>query len=163
MPSKIIILRGPAGVGKSTLAALLKERLGDKWAHLDIDKLKHVISKDSGDIRSRIAHDVGIYFIEQLLANNLNIIIEEIFREEYYKKVLGLLKAHQAVIHKYFLAADVDTLMKRNNGRAKVKDAATIQKLHKEIRPFDGESIIDTATHSTAQAAELIMKDLELT
>ena len=157
---KIIILRGPAGVGKSTVAELLQKKLGENWVHLDIDKIKHTISETSSPIRSEIAHRVGKYFIEELLSNNFNIIVEEIFRENFYKELLSLIERSHSSVHKFFLRADINTLITRNASRVKIKDHKTIQDLHSEIQPLEGEKILETSNYSTEQLAELIIKDL---
>lgn len=150
-----IIIRGPAGAGKSEISDQLKKDIPN-LIHLDIDKFKHIISKDSSKVRSTIAHDVGTFFLKQLINNNFNVVVEEIFRENYYNRIIQILKETDYTIIKIFLTASKETLLKRDKNRAKNKGKEIISKLEKQIKPLKEDLIIDT-THKTIEEIKSII------
>ncbi|OGN27933.1 MAG: hypothetical protein A3A33_04190 [Candidatus Yanofskybacteria bacterium RIFCSPLOWO2_01_FULL_49_25] len=161
METTAIILRGPIGVGKSTIAEELKEELSDGWVHLDIDKLKHVISKDSSKLRTTIAHNVALYFLEQLIKNRFNVIVEEIFKEKIYRDAQDLLGRYNYKILKVFLTTPVDVSIERDKNRKnKTRGEKVVTDFHNQIKPLGEDLTIDTSKHSLEEAAELILKAL---
>lgn len=157
MDKKIILLRGPAGAGKSTIGEMLKDKLGENWVHLDIDKIKHFISRKSSQTRSSIGHKVANYFIEELFNNGFNVIAEEIFVEEYYGQVLELAKKNDAVVYQFFLSAPLDTLVQRDLDReVKTKGKENVELLHGMINPLEGETILDTSSQTQSDLVDVI-------
>jgi len=154
-----IIIRGPAGTGKSEISNQLKQNISN-LIHLDIDKFKHIISKDSSTVRSTIAHNVGSFFLKQLMENNFDVIIEEIFREDYYDEVLKILEEADYKVIKIFLTASKETLLKRNKERAKNKGEEIISKLEQEIKPLNEDLIIDTTNKTIEEIKSIILKKL---
>jgi adenylylsulfate kinase-like enzyme len=155
-----IILRGPAGTGKSEISSQLKKDIPN-LIHLDIDSFKHIISKDSSTIRSDIAHSVGSHFIKELTKNKFNIIIEEIFREEYYFEIIKILKKNNYKILKVFITASKEILIKRDKKRLKNKGAKVISQILKEIKPLNEDLIIDTTNRSISQVKRIILYELK--
>ena len=158
--TKTILLRGPAGVGKSTIGKQLQEQLSGNWANLDIDLFKHMISKDSSAFRSDTAHDVALYFIEKLLQSSVNIIAEEIFKEPFYKQTLELFEKYDYQILTVFLTAPVDTVVQRDAGRAKNKGEDIIKGLHSEIVSLNEKLVIDTSQNTIQEIADQIKAEL---
>jgi predicted ABC-type ATPase len=150
-----IIIRGPAGAGKSKVSNQLTKDI-QNLIHLDIDMFKHIISKDSSKIRSTIAHDVGSFFLKQLIKNKFNVIVEEIFREDYYNEIIQILKKSDYAIIKIYLTASKAILLKRDKDRVKNKGKEIISKLKKEIKPLNEDLIIDT-THKTIEEIKSII------
>lgn len=158
MTKKIILLRGPAGVGKSTIGEMLQIQLGEGWAFLDIDRLKHVISKNSSEKRSKVSHDVAYYFLKILFQNGYHIIAEEIFIEKYYREVLKICRQHNARVFQFFLSAPLHVLLQRDQDRVvKTKGKKNISKLHGLIQPTEGEIIIDTSKNSLEKIVSMIL------
>lgn len=154
-----IIIRGPAGVGKSEISNKLRQDIPN-LIHLDIDLFKHIISEESSKVRSDIAHNVGSFFLKQLIQNNFNIIVEEIFREDYYLEIIRLLEESNYKIIKVFLSASKNILVKRDSKRAKNKGKEIISRLLKEIVPLDEDLIIDTTNKTINQVKSIIIKKL---
>lgn len=154
-----IIIRGPAGTGKSEISNQLKNDIPN-LIHLDIDKFKHIISKDSSNIRSTISHDVGSFFLKQLIKNNFNVIIEEIFRKDYYNEIIQILKESNYTILKIFLTASKETLIKRDKHRDKNKGEEIISKLEQEIKSLNEDLIIDTNNKTIEEIKSIILKRL---
>ncbi len=154
-----IIIRGPSGVGKSSISKQLKQHI-PKLIHLDIDSFKHIISKESSDLRSEIAHKVGSFFLTQLIHNKFNVIIEEILREKYYREVTKLLKKSKYKVITIFLAASKDELIKRDKNRVKNKGVKIISALYQEITPLQEDLIINTTNKTIKQVKSLIIQEL---
>ncbi len=156
-----IIIRGPAGSGKSTIAKNLRNKLKN-YIHLDIDKFKHIISKDSSNMRTRIAQNVGIFFINQLIKEKLNIIVEEIFRIEYYIEVRNLFLKNNYKVISIFLKSPLNKLIERDKSRKiKTKGRQIITNLHKEIKPFKQDFIIDSSKRSKEEILKIILKQIK--
>jgi adenylylsulfate kinase-like enzyme len=159
MNQKLILLRGPAGAGKSTLGEMLKDTLGESWVHLDIDKIKHFISGKSSETRSTIGHNVANYFMEQLFQNGFNVIAEEIFREGYYKQVLEKCKKQNIQTYQFFLSAPLDTLVQRDQDReGKTKGREDVELLHGLIKPLEGEAVLDANTQNQNDLVKTIIE-----
>ncbi len=154
-----IIIRGPAGAGKSEISNQLKNDIPN-LIHLDIDQFKHIISKDSSNVRSTIAHNVGSFFLKQLIKNHFNIVVEEIFMEDYYNKIIQILKESDYNIIKIFITASKETLLKRDKNRAKNKGEKIISKLEKEIKPLNEDLIIDTTNKTIKEIKSIILTKL---
>ena len=160
MKNIAIIIRGPAGAGKSTIAERLKKQISNS-IHLDIDMLKWIISPESSSIRTKIAHNVGRSFINQLTKAKFNLIIEEIFRENYYLAIKKILKKNNYKIISIFLSAPVSTLKNRNKHRkTKTKDVKVIEKLSEEIKPFPTELVVDSSKKSKDEIVKIILKEV---
>ena len=155
-----IIIRGPAGAGKSTIAKILKKKINNS-IHLDIDKFKHIISQDSNLIRTKISHNVGIFFINQLIKEKFNIIIEEIFREGYYNQVKDLLEKKSYKVVPVFLKSPLKKLKERDKSRkVKTKGEKVITKLHEEIKPLKNELVIDSSKNNKNNIVQIILKEI---
>lgn len=153
-----VVMRGPAGVGKSTIGNLLKSKISNS-VHVDIDQFRQMISKESSDVRRTIARNVSRYFLEQLVENDYNVIIDEMFTDEaYYREILGILEDAQYQITTVLLTAPVETAIERDLTRAvKTKGAETISKLHARIQPFGDELLtVDTSAHTAEETAGII-------
>ena len=154
--TKAILLRGPAGVGKSTIGRQLQEQLPGSWANLDVDLFKHMISKKSSMFRSDTAHDVALYFLEKLLQSNTNMVIEEIFKEPFYNQTLELFEKYNCEVLTVFLTATVDTVVQRDEARAKNKGEDTIRMLHDQIASLNEKLVIDTGQNTIQETVDRI-------
>lgn len=152
-----VIIRGPAGVGKSSLSQILHEKIFNS-AHIDIDLLKRMMSHDSSDTRTSVAHTVTLFFIGELAAKGYNIIVEEIFKEIHLIPTKELLEKLGYRVLIVFLTAPLPQLIERDHCREiKEKGAGVISRLHKEIRPGKEDIIIDTAENSLDKSVESIL------
>lgn len=158
--TKAILLRGPAGVGKSTTGRLLQEQLPGIWANLDVDLFKHMISKDSSAFRSDTAHEVALFFLGKLLQSDVSVIIEEIFKEPFYNQALKLFEKYNCEVLTVFLTAPADTVVQRDEGRTKHKGEDTIRMLHNEISPLSEKLVIDTAQNTIQDTVNRIKAEL---
>ena len=161
MNKTAIIIRGPAGVGKSTVGELLHHKLV-RAAHVDIDLFKQMISDESSVERTNIAHDTAMHFTKELHQHHYNIVVEEIFRSEHLAKWKKFLASLGYEIHTYFLTAPLPFLIERDaTRRIKTKGEVIITKLHEEITSKDGEKVIDMSKLSPELTVDEILSALD--
>ncbi len=154
----VVILRGPAAVGKSTLAALLRERLGEYWAHVDVDRIKHMISPDSSADRTRIAHITAQHLVGLILEAGRGVIIEELFRASDYAALREGLKPLGVRIVSVFVTAPVEVAITNDQNRlTKTKGAAEIQRLHGLVTPLKDDVVVDTSKEELAGIADRLV------
>lgn len=157
-----VIIRGPSGVGKSTIATLLHKKL-PKSACIDIDLLKRMVSEESSPERTQIAHVVALSFAEQLMKNDYNIILDEIFRDEHYVKFQSLFARANYRLISIFLSAPLSVLIERDRKRTqKVKGEEIISRLYSEIVPRHDDVVIAMATSDNDVIVEKILKLVNL-
>ncbi|HIH24220.1 TPA: ATP-binding protein [Candidatus Woesearchaeota archaeon] len=152
-----IIIRGPPAVGKSTIAKQLAAEIPNT-VHVDIDRLKHMISLQSSVPRTEIAHDVAKYFMKRLIQHKYNIVVEELFKEKHLRPISSILKKAGYRTTQVFLTAPTKVALKRNSEREKNKEEEIVLALHKEITPRDDDIIIDTAKSSIKQSVARIKR-----
>jgi|CXWL01.1.fsa_nt_gi cytidylate kinase len=160
MKNVAIIIRGPAGVGKSTVANLLHSKIPNS-AKIDVDLIKRMISEDSSVIRTNIAHSVSFSFAKELINNHYNIIIEEVFRDDHYFDVRKVFVESDYKCVTFFLSASLETLIQRDSDRkTKTKGKETISNLNKEILPRKNEIVINTEQLSIEEVVHNIMEEI---
>jgi len=164
MKQKIIILRGPAGVGKSTISQLLQKKLGVNWAVIDVDVFKHYMPMKEGQSnraeRSKIAHEVSNYFALQMHDKDYGVILEEMYKKPYNDLVTELLNSHNVPFLKIFLYAPLDVVLTRSSDRTKNPPSEEIARHFSEIEPYPDDLVIDTTKNSSKEAADIIMEHL---
>lgn len=155
-----IIIRGPAAVGKTTIAQALKEVLPE-YVLLSIDMFRHMISKESTAFRRTIARNVGEYFLKQVTENGLPVILEEVFHDDYHERLVSILKDKGYRILGIFINAPKDVLLSRNRNRLKVKSDEVILRFAGESKVKEGETVIDANRYSVAEIVEQIVVKVE--
>ena len=155
-----IIIRGPAAVGKTTIAQALKEALPE-YVLLSIDMFRHMISKESTAFRRTIARNVGEYFLKQVTENNLPVILEEVFHDDYHERLVSILNDKGYHILGVFIDAPKDVLLSRNRNRSKVKSDEVILRFAGQSKAKDGELVIDANSYSAAEIVEQIVIKVE--
>jgi adenylylsulfate kinase-like enzyme len=161
----IVILRGPSAVGKSTISRLIQEKLGINWTVLDVDKFKHYMPLKDGQSnraeRSKIAHDVSKFFTKEMYEKGYDIIMEEMYKKPYNDSLLDFLHQNNMQFVKVFLWAPIDMVVARNAAREKTPTEEEIRRHYSEIEPYGDDLVIDTTKHSSEEAADLIIAEVE--
>lgn len=156
-----IIIRGPAGAGKSEISRLLIDKI-PSLVCLEIDVFKYMISEQPSPIRSAIAHEVGSFFLRQLIKNGFSMVLDEIFREDYYIQVTRELEEAGYKIIKVFVTAPKEVLVERDKARDKNIGEEMICRLSYEIISLDEDVVIDTSKKSAQQAAHEVTEKLRV-
>ncbi|OIO80301.1 hypothetical protein AUJ84_03975 [Candidatus Pacearchaeota archaeon CG1_02_32_132] len=128
---KLIILRGPAGVGKTTMGKLLKKRLGDSLL-FNIDMIcSDMIGGHPRKTEVRYAaHELCYLAAEKTLAKNL--IFERLFLDQsdidHIVKLFSKLKYKIIVIT---LKASIEKLIRQDSKRLSPLGSEDIKRLHR--------------------------------
>ena len=165
MKSKLIVLRGNSGSGKSTIAKMILEELGDsKIAYIEQDHIRRIIYREKGSVDG-----ANIGAIENLvkysLKNNYNVILEGILHLKLHKNMLRRISKLTKQSYFFYLDIPYEETFKRHRTK----------KLHKEISPakhkswfleddrtnFQNEHVIDHKM-SKKQIVDFILKETKL-
>ena len=150
-----IILKGPSGIGKSTVASLIAKN--NNYIHCDVDEIKWMFSHERSKERTEIGEYVGCVYTKELIKRKHNVIIEAL-PDEYIKKLLPLLKKHNYKIIQICLQAPLEQCI-RNNATRKKKgyDPEVIREVYDELLSSNGD-IIDATDKYAQQIYNIIKK-----
>lgn len=151
--TRLVVLRGNSASGKSTIARLLRDRLGRGTAWVEQDYLRRTVLRE---------HDqpglpnIGLIdvVVQYALDAGYHVILDGIFGSERYGEMLHrLADDHVGVSRYYYFDIGVEETLRRH--QAKQLTGVSPEMLRKWYRPRDllgfvGESII-TAEESTEQ------------
>lgn len=154
-----IIIRGPAGVGKSSIARELEKELKANYISFDEVMSKHHIDNIEGD---------GISTENFIKANNLvlkeanenlkkgNIVIFDgcFYREDQLKHLLQNLPFKNYI---FTLKAPIDVCLKRNTTRTRIMSEKAINEVHNLVSKNDFGKIIDTNGKSKKEVVNEIL------
>jgi shikimate kinase len=146
--SYFIIIRGPLGVGKSTIAKKLASELHGEY--VDIDKILDEngldeISEDEGCIPAENfikADNLILPELKKKLQNKQPVIFDACF---YHKEHVEHLIDNLPFPHYVFtLKAPVEVCIKRDSEREKTHGEGAAQAVHYLVSRFDYGTVIDT-------------------
>lgn len=154
-----IIIRGPAGVGKSSIARELEKELKANYISFDEIMSKHHIDNIEGD---------GISTENFIKANNLvlkeanenlkkgNIVIFDgcFYREDQLKHLLQNLPFKNYI---FTLKAPIDVCLKRNTTRSRMMSEKAINEVHNLVSKNDFGKVIDTNGKSKKEVVNEIL------
>lgn len=160
----VIILRGPVGVGKSTISRIIQQKLGPKWCVINVDELKYPIQllpdESNRPERAQIAHDVSNFYAREMHQYGYHVILEEMYKKPKNDSVVSYMKENGLSCLKVFLSAPVEATIERNNNRSKVINEAEVRRHYAEIEAYDDDFVIDTTKYSAEEIADLIIAQL---
>jgi len=116
---KLIILNGPTGVGKSTLAKNLIEQIPHS-VFIDVDELRRTVPgyPEKKEETQRLAYEKTAELIENYLREDKNVIIDKtIHKAEVLEQFIAIAKKRSADVFEFLVFADKDTVQKRANER----------------------------------------------
>ena len=117
--SKLIILRGLSGSGKSSIARELQKRSKQNTIIVEQDYFRNTLLQEKGDARKASAE-----MLEQTvligLKHGYNVVLEGILNIKHYKELFDkIFSAHPQNNFIYFLDVDIDETIKRHKARTK--------------------------------------------
>lgn len=143
----LIVLRGNAASGKSTVAAALQRALGPGTANIGQDHFRRVILREhdvpGGDNIGLIAHTVRF-----CAGIGNNVILEGILVAKHYRDMLRqILTEHHGPTHVFYLDVPLDETLRRHETRALGAEVSA-DKLREwyvpsDILGFPGEVVLD--------------------
>ncbi|MFH1712218.1 MAG: AAA family ATPase [Patescibacteria group bacterium] len=158
---KIIIIRGPLGVGKTTVAKKLAEKIDAKYFSVDEILENQALDKIEGESITLESftkvNDLMIPEIEAVLAQDKAAIIDGNF---YFQEVIDDLQARLSVQPKVFtLTASVDTCIGRDCDRGQTHGADAARAVHSMVSKVEaGETIITEGKIADEIVTELLKK-----
>ncbi len=114
MESKLIILRGNSGSGKTTVAKMLRDKLGSKTMLISQDVIRREVLKVKDD-----PNNPAIELIKHmaLFGNNIgyNVIIEGIFSKKKYGKMISeLTHVFRGRVNPFYFDISFDETLRRH-------------------------------------------------
>lgn len=173
--NKVIILKGPPGVGKSFTARKLNSKLKTtKIARISIDEVLHFDQRNLSKDKLKLAKFHTAIMARSFLREGFNIIIEYTFDiTEHLEFLIDKLKHSHAEklsksdIHVFHLTDSFEEVKKRNKTRKDGSDAlpeGILKKLYtsceKTAGEIPGEIVIDTNKVPAKKAVETIMESI---
>ena len=163
---RFILLNGPIGSGKSTIANLLKSKL-KRTAMFGVEDIRGFISdfkpnKEDHLLTWKIIHSM----CDEYFKNGISVLLEQSYcSKENVNQFLRLAKKHKCSIGFYHLYAPRSILLKRINQQKKDRKVSRTKiisniKKHEEMI-YPDATVIDTSEMKPAEVAKLIVNDLK--
>lgn len=163
-----MVIAGPAGAGKTTLADYLKSQLS-YTAHIGVDHIKRFIS----EFREISAHrfvsmNVVNAMTREYLKNGINVIVEQGRMENKDIELLNNVANNLGVEFLFYkVEASREVLEKRSKERSEKLSKPLISKesmdeimeKYKKI-DYPAKKVFDSENKSTEETGEFILKDL---
>lgn len=167
----LIILDGPMGGGKSTIAKLLHDKIKDKTALISLDSLKRIVSGYKLDSYEHInlAAKTGVAMTNLYLKEGINVIVEKAFtKEEFLKSFLNLIKT-KSNIFIYQIEVPLNIGLARVKEREDKKETMPKNKLKEKITrnhmnynqfKYKKARVFDSSKLSPRNIANSILKEV---
>jgi len=163
----MIVIHGPMGSGKTTLADLLHDEIADT-AHFGVDHIKWLVSKNAPS-HTQVAKNMIPLMAEGYLKQGINVIVEQAFTAEEIKSLELIAQQFNALFLVYSLDTDRETLNKRIVERTQKREKPEvpidhINKSYDEYKEslYKGGVSFDSGKVSIREMADKILVDLKL-
>jgi len=167
-----ILINGPMGSGKSTIAKLLKGKL-KRTAVFGGDEIKWFVSDFKRSKKDNLISKKVVYrMCDEYLKNDIDVLLAQGFYSvDNADELLRLAKKHKCNSRFYHLTAPRKVLLDRLSKRKQARDATKpiprtriIRNLrnHEKIS-YSNATIIDTSEMQPSEVVEFILKDIKKT
>lgn len=158
----IIIIRGPLGVGKTTVAMQLCRRLDGCYISVDAILDEHGLDQVTNGIPARNfikANELALPTARQALADGKTVIFDGNF---YYKTpIWHLRRSLPAPLTIFNLKASVEACIERDQGRERVYGEGAASWVHHLVSRFDVGIPIATEGKTADQVVQEILDQLQ--
>lgn len=153
--TKLVVIRGNSGSGKSTIARQLQLRHGPGCALVEQDYLRRIVLRERDTPRG-LAPDLIAHTVRFALDHGLNVILEGILHSaKYGDMVRTLIRAHRGRTSVFYLDVSLAETLHRHEGRPQVADFSGDDMRgwynDRDVLGVDGEHVLPEAT--TMEAA----------
>ncbi len=163
MKTHLILIRGPLGIGKTTISKILAER--ENARYYSIDKMLEKAKLDRVDVKQgciplanflAIQEDISPKIREIL--NNQSVVIDGNF---YHKEQIDFFeKLFESKLVVVTLTAKLETCIKRDKKRDRPLGKKATEEVYKLVTRFDAGIIVDVENKSKERVVELIQGEL---
>ncbi len=157
----IILIRGPLGVGKTTVAKLLCQRLNGCYISVDAVLAEHGLDQVKNGIPARNfirANELALPLARQALAEGKPVIFDGNF---YYKSpIWHLRRSLPPPLVIFNLLAAVETCIERDQGRARVYGVDAASWVHYLVSRFEMGIPIATEGKTAAMVTQELYEHL---
>ncbi len=162
MKPKLIILDGARGAGKSSVSALLKDKV-ENTSFIGLDLIRNLITKSKAtDDFNAIAFDVIFSMTDSFLSNGVNVVIDSGITKARDVKLKEIASKNNAVISMYYLSAPKEVLweriQKRGEERGKMPSRERFDYTFEmqQSKDFSDFTEIDTTKQNPEEISEYI-------
>ena len=161
----VIIIRGPPASGKSTTGKRLRNKLDQKTAHIQVDFLKRMISKEITKESRDMSHESAQILTDVFLKKGWNVVIEELFiYNEYIGGVVKIAEGLGCKVFIFELTAPLEVLIQRDASKnyGVIGGIKWLRKLYKLIseNPEPRAIKIDTSKNSIDETVNIILTEI---
>lgn len=160
--TRLVIIRGNSGSGKTSLAAELRERYGRGIALVGQDNLRRVIlrERDTPDSANIGLIDLTVRYA---LDNGFHVVLEGILYEAHYGPMIeALARDHRGHTHLYYFDIPFEETLRRHATKPQIDEYGEAE-LRDWYRPQDllpgGLESVIPATSSLAETAHRVMTE----
>ena len=165
----MVVLIGPAGAGKTTLAEFLKNNLSYS-AHVSSDNIKRFISQFREiDSHNRVSFNVALAMANEYLNNRVSVIFDKNMSSEDVQKLKDIADKHTIDFFLYRIEAHPDLRTQRIAERTAktnkpMMSKEGMDKLSKryEENSYPGNAVFDSGKLTIEDMAEKVFRDLNV-
>jgi predicted kinase len=148
--TRLIVLRGPAGAGKSTVAALLLES-PRPTALIEQDAYRFIFNVREGELYSKTVRQMIRDNVLGALDNGFDVVVEGVLSAKGYRDTFEtIFREHPTNNHLFYLDVSFDETVRRHRGRAKAAlfDEVDMRRWYKprDLLGYDFERVIHEAS-----------------
>lgn len=161
MAQQVIILTGPAGVGKSSVAAALCERF-DRMVHVEVDALRHMVragyrhpwlTDEQAEEQRQLAVRNAAAIARECIATRYAVVIDDVIppdATEHYREALAGIEAS---VHFITLLPSLEIALERDAGRSgSIPDR--VRALHVEFMTWHNANALPGTALDTSNDAD---------
>ena len=161
---KSVIIRGPLGVGKSTVAKAVAEKIGGVYISvdevLDQNGLDKAVEGEGIPLNNFLkANEIIAAEAKHTNDQGMPVVVDgNFYHKEQIDQLVNLL-GHDSVT--FTLKASVETCIVRDAARAKSYGEDAARAVHMFVSAFDYGTVIDTEANTSEATIQAIMKNLQ--
>jgi predicted ABC-type ATPase len=168
MKESIIVIRGPIGVGKSSVAQALHQKMSERASLIEPDAIKRMIDPiQSSAWRREVAHNSALFLVDQILKVPRSVVVEA---HTKYPEMLGryqtIAAKNNAFCVNVLLTAPLEVCLARADQRHipgidyRV-DHAMVEDYYCNLEPGQHDLVFDTSKQSCTFISEAVLEVLD--